>query len=103
MTRAAERTVRRTVQRNCAALPRVKYSGCSRKLTSCTLTITGTRQPIGAVYCTCSRSGASCRSFMANSNPRRKNGFAEIGRVATRRGIHDAAFSADTYATNSDS
>ncbi len=31
---AAARTVRCTVQRNCSARSRVKYSGCSRKLTS---------------------------------------------------------------------
>ena len=49
-TRAARSMVRRTVKRNWAARSHGKYSGCSRKLMSCTLTTTGTEQPSGAVY-----------------------------------------------------
>src|ERR1700689_2882735 len=51
MQRAAF-TVRQTVKRNCIARNAVKYSGCSRKLRSCTVTTIGAEQLSGAVYCT---------------------------------------------------
>src|SRR5476651_2118082 len=99
---AARLTVRRTVHCNCQARSRVKYSGCSRKLTSWTLTTTGTEQPRGAVYWTCSRSGRSRRTCIARSKPSRRNGLAEIRRVRMLEEIDCAALSVDTYATNSE-
>src|SRR5207245_2871195 len=63
-----------------------KNSGCSRKLTSCTLTTTGTGQNSGALYWTCSRSGRSRRSLLDRSNPRRTNGLGDTRRTAKRAG-----------------
>ena len=43
----------------------MKYSGCFRKLTSCTVTTVGTFVSSGAVYWTWIRSGLSARSRSA--------------------------------------
>ena len=66
-TRAARSTVWRTLQRNCIARVRGKYSGCSRKLTSCTVAITGAGQANGAVYWTCSKLGRSAATRRGRS------------------------------------
>src|SRR5215469_2506080 len=93
---AARFTVRRTVHWSCHARSRVKYSGCSRKLTSWTLTTTGAGQPKGAVYCTCNRSGRSWRTFMARSKPKRRNGLLETRRVRMEGGRKEFASSEET-------
>src|SRR2546425_6323827 len=100
---AAERTVRFTDQRSWSARERGKNSGYSRKLTSCTLTTTGTGQASGAVYCTCSRSGRSWRRWLDSSKPRRTKGLADTRRTAKRAGTQGERSSTDRYVTNSDS
>ncbi len=67
--RAARLTVRATVRRSCEPRSDVKYSGCSRKLTSCTVTTVGIFENSGAVYCTWMRSGRPRGSALRGPSP----------------------------------
>ena len=79
------------------ARSRVKYSGCSRKLTSWTLTTTGTGHASGAVYCTCSRSGRSWRQPAWQGRiPSERRGWSPLAGSECCCGRLCAALSADT-------